>query len=57
MWATTFTAVSQGSGGAGLRTDDLLGTILNAVQEFSGREPEDDITLVVARCNIHCDEA
>jgi len=35
----------------------LLGTILDAVQEFSGREQEDDITLVVARCNIHRDEA
>jgi catechol 2,3-dioxygenase-like lactoylglutathione lyase family enzyme len=28
----------------------LLATILNAVQEFSGRDQEDDITLVVARC-------
>jgi len=33
-----------------LHPDALLETIVNAVQEFSGREQEDDITLVVAEC-------
>jgi phosphoserine phosphatase RsbU/P len=35
---------------AGLAPDALLRTIVKAVQEFSGREMEDDLTLVIARC-------
>ncbi|MEE8201229.1 MAG: SpoIIE family protein phosphatase, partial [Candidatus Acidoferrales bacterium] len=32
-----------------LPVDALLHTLVSTVQEFSGREQEDDVTLVVAR--------
>jgi serine phosphatase RsbU (regulator of sigma subunit) len=35
---------------AHLAPDALLGTITKAVQQFSGQEREEDITLVGARC-------
>jgi serine phosphatase RsbU (regulator of sigma subunit) len=31
---------------------ELLGWLLKTVQEFSGSEQEDDITLVIARCQF-----
>lgn len=41
---------------AHLAPDALLETIVNAVQQFSGREQEDDITLVVAHCRTSDEE-
>ena len=35
-----------------MRPEDLLQAVVNAVQSFSGREREDDITLVVAQCRV-----
>jgi serine phosphatase RsbU (regulator of sigma subunit) len=32
-----------------MEPEDLLQAVVNAVQSFSGREREDDITLVVAQ--------
>ena len=34
----------------GLGVEELLGTVVQAVKEFSVPEPSDDVTLIVARC-------
>lgn len=49
--------ISLLSARAHLAPDALPGTITKAVQEFSGREQEDDITVVVARCRTSDEES